>query len=320
MHLPCSILASFAALAVVSGAAAPVRTSASFALSAEGAFAGGPRTASASGRVVLDGAVAHVTGQAASAPTPGRTHIAQRSGYAGQLYDLVGLALHATPNPLPELKSTQFVAVLAADDGSAVAPSGGAAPTEWTIVAGPLAQIDATGRAVAAAVPFDQVAEVRARIAGQFVHGWVLVADSIPDNMPGIAGDGIDDAWQFHWFPDGNGGVDAALAAPTADPIGNGVNNLQAFLFNLDPFDPNDRPTLRIRRSSELPGSNDLVFWPIRPGRTYTLLGTTDLVVGPWKPVDLESDPVDVDEYRHYRDQPEEASPRMFYRVQVTRP
>lgn len=91
-------------------------------------------------------------------------------------------------------------------------------------------------------------------------------------------GDGLPDAWENLLIAMLGGGLTLANIHPNGDNDGDGLNNHQEYLAGTYAWDPNDGPTdgLRlgfVRRNGEGPV---VQFFGIA-GRTYTVLGTTNL-------------------------------------------
>lgn len=213
---------------------AGLRDSADFSLTTETGAPGAPRLRSA--RFVCDAASDSIRGISQTSGAAGLPVFAVKFGYAGQLYDAAGLTLVAVPNPVPETASTQLTPAAAADDGTGLNLAGTA--SNWTVLSGPVSGINATGRATTTLVRRNESAVVRAVVAGQNVTGTFTVADTLPDNFGPVAGDGLADRWQFrHFDADDDGTLEnAALAAPGADPDGDGYSNFIEAAFALDPL------------------------------------------------------------------------------------
>ena len=87
-------------------------------------------------------------------------------------------------------------------------------------------------------------------------------------------GDGIPDAWQRRVNPDIN------KVKPEGDADGDGMSNLQEYLAGTYAYDPKSGFRLTIVRSD---GTTPVLGMTVITGRSYTVLGTTDLTT--WNPV-----------------------------------
>lgn len=91
-------------------------------------------------------------------------------------------------------------------------------------------------------------------------------------------GDGLLDAWQIHYF----GSTSSPAAAPSADPDGDGANNLNEFVNLTDPT--NSTSVEMLRANPDPQNSQKLVLsWFAARGRLYTLETTTDLLSHNWQ-------------------------------------
>jgi len=218
----------------VAAAHAGVRDSANFSLTTETSAPGAPRLKSA--RFTCDAASDAMSGIAQTSGSTGLPVFTAKFGYVAQLYDPAGLTLIAVPNPVAETAATQLTPAAAADDGTGLNLSGTA--SNWTVLSGPVSGINATGRAATTPVRRPEIATVRATVAGQNVTGTFTVADTLPDNFGPVAGDGLADRWQYRHFDANDDGTleNPALAAPGADPDGDGYTNFMEAAFALHPL------------------------------------------------------------------------------------
>ncbi len=98
---------------------------------------------------------------------------------------------------------------------------------------------------------------------------------------PGLyAWDGLPDDWQRHYFGENN-----PMAAPLADPDGDGQNNRQEYVAGTDPTNASSRLQFTIESLPGQTGQFTLAFSPWKDGRVYTLLGGTDLNAGALAPL-----------------------------------
>lgn len=151
-----------------------------------------------------------------------------RSGFAGQLGAVQGIAISAPFATLAEEESIRLTAALLFDDGLSVnLPADGLA---WSVVSGPLTGVSATGLATAAAVYQDSPATVRAASSGFIGEMELTVLNAKPDNYGSYAGDALPDAWQIQYF-----GIGSPMGGRDADFDGDGVSNLFEFSNGSDP-------------------------------------------------------------------------------------
>lgn len=268
--------------------------------------AGGQGAASAN--YTADGSVGGVAG-VASATSPDAI---AKQGYAGQLYEISGVTVAATPATLNEGETRQLSAQATLDDATALVLD----PHEvaWSVLSGPLTGISAAGVASAAIVYQNSDTSVQAAWSGMIGSLTLTVLDTNPDNYGSYGGDGLPDSWQVQFF-----GPDNPHAAPTADPDGDGQNNLLEYLAGTVPNDSASRFSLRIEEVPGSPQQKSLVFGPLATGRSYTVLSTTDLsAASPWQGL-AGGSVVDNGSTRTVTDSAASA-PRRFYRVQITQP
>ena len=86
--------------------------------------------------------------------------------------------------------------------------------------------------------------------------------------------DGLPDGWQINYF----GSIASPLAAPWADPSGDGMNNLQKYLAGLDPTKPES--LLKVFGLDAGGGTNFIIRWPSAQGRFYSIDASTNLNEG----------------------------------------
>lgn len=107
----------------------------------------------------------------------GSAIIASKGGFAGQLYELVGFAINASPATLQENRVRQIIAGQTLDDGTLLALDG--ALVDWSIVDGPLMSISADGLVTAGSVDADTFATVRGVFSGQEATFVLTVLDGL---------------------------------------------------------------------------------------------------------------------------------------------
>lgn len=266
---------------------------------------GGSRATSAS--YTVDGSIGGVGGAVSTAATLYLT----RQGYAGQLTDPVGLALGPESATIAETGTRQLLATTVNDDDTLTALAG--TEVVWSVVDGPVAEIDAAGLATAGVVYEDTPATVRGQWNGSDETLLLSVLDTLRDNYGLYAADEIDDGWQVRFY-----GLDNPHAAPGYNPFGTG-DNLFKFYADLDPTDEDARFHLAIQSVPGEPEQKDLVFSPLAAGRVYTLFARTNLTRGGWAALESASVPVIAGDQATVTDL-DAAENAKFYRVQIEWP
>ncbi len=295
------VLSSLLVSATITCAA--IRHSASYQSLAENAQPGRARLRSAT--FTADTAVSPLGGIASSA------RFTARFGHAGQLYDVTGGTLTATPSPVPETATAQLGVSATLDDGTAL-PSASAHVSAWQIVSGPLVAITADGLATADAVWTDTPATVRATLQGGVIEGAFTIANTLSDNFGPVANDGLDDAWQFAQFDtNGDGSLDLP-AGPTDDPDADGATNLAEWLAGTDPVNAAD--LLRLEALGLSDDGFRLRFGPLLPSRRYLLFARPDFTAVPHPIFTL--DPIEPAAW-HEHTVPLSATPDAFFHLGV---
>lgn len=294
--LPALLLASAAAQA-------GPRSSAAYSISTDTADGGGKRATSAA--YTNDGSLGGITG--ISTATPNET---ARNGFIGQLYEVTGLALIATPTTVAENGTLQLGAAQLLDDSTTVAVN--ASSVAWSVASGPLVSINSAGLATAGIVYQNTAATAQGGYAGNTGTLNLTVVDTLPDNFSTYAGDGLPDSWQFQYF-----GLNNPNAAPGLDPDGDGQTNFFEFTAGIIPNNPLSRFLLRIAPVPGQAGRKDLIFSPRLMDRTYQVKSNTGLA-GPWLPLGsfTTSDAAD---QRTVTDL-DATGARKFYHVEITKP
>jgi hypothetical protein len=197
-----------------------------------------------------------------------------RTGFAGQLFEVIAIDISASPLTVSEGDSRQLGATLLFDDSTAGVLAAGS--VSWSVQSGPLAGINASGLATAAAVHQDTAAVARG--AWQTFAGTLslTVLNTQPDNFQSYAGDGLPDDWQVLYF-----GVGHPFAGPFFDPDGDGQNNLFEYNACLVPIDP--ASVFSISLAEVAGGGHKIIFSPRLPECSYALRGSSDLT--DWTPV-----------------------------------
>lgn len=270
---------------------------------------GGQRTSgSVTATVVNDGSLGGIGGISTAS---GAVTVTAKHDYVGQLYDVLAVAIDASPTSVGESGTRQLFAAAGMDDATALilAPS----ELDWSVLSGPLSGIDGAGLATAETVYEDTAAVAQGDYVGLTGTLGLTVLDTIPDNFGSYAGDGIDDDWQFQFF-----GLDNSDAAPLLDPDGDGQHNLYEFVAGLIPTDPFSRFSLSTGPVPGQPDQAQVVFDPIVADRTYTVVTSSDLVSGSWVPL-IGGSASDNGDQRTVID-PSASGPRKFYSIKIEKP
>lgn len=200
-----------------------------------------------------------------------------KPGYAGQLYDVVSLAVTPQLASVNELGTNQLEAVATMDDATTLPLA--ATDVTWSVVSGPLDSVSTSGVAQTSVVFADTLATARGEYESLQDNALFTVVNSIPDNFGPVAGDGLDDEWQFEFFDEDNDDMldpgEAANAAPGSDPDMDHQDNTFESLAGYDPTDRLSLFTLTIDGRS---GSTaDLRLSKVIAGTRYRIQKSTDL-------------------------------------------
>jgi len=299
-----SILILSAAITVTTLHAGP-RSSASYAVPADTVDAGGSRAASA--HYTHEGSLGGIAGlSTVAAPAE-----AVKAGYIGQLYDIAGLLLTASPTNVNEGATLQLGAAQLLDDSSTlVVPANAVA---WSVLNGPLSGIDASGEGTADIVYQNTAATARGSYAGNTNQIGLLVLNVNHDDYGMYAADGLDDGWQNQYF-----GLENPDAAPLLDPDGDQQNNLFEFIAGLVPTNYVSRFLLDNAAIPGQPDQQNIIFSPRFTDRTYAVLSKSNLLAAAWVPLASSTTSDDFDE-RTVTDL-DAAGATKFYHVEVTKP
>jgi hypothetical protein len=234
--------------------------------------AGGQRMASAS--YTMDGSLGGIAGVSTGAAPA----TVLKSGYVGQLYEVVTLTVTGMPASVNEGGTSQLRAVARLDDDTALA----LAPDEvgWGPAAWPVASIGVDGVLLAAPVYADATATVTGRLGEVVGTVAIRVTDGNPDNYGLYAGDTIPDGWQVRYF-----GTNNPLGMAGEDASHTGQNNLYKYTADLDPTNP--ASIFQIVAASN--AVDWRVYFPSSTARTYTLYYTTNLLAATWTNVTMQS-------------------------------
>jgi hypothetical protein len=280
-------------------------TSTAYSVAADSVDAGGGRTTSA--LYNNQGCLGGIGGIS----TVGAPAEVARHGYAGQLYEVVNLAVSANPTNVNEGATRQLGASAVLDDASVL--NLGPATVAWSVDSGPVDSINASGLATAGHVYQDTLATVRATALAKAGTLDLLVSNVSNDDFGSYAGDGLNDAWQVQNFGENN---PSGLAS--ADPDHDGQNNSYEEMVGSIPTDGNSFFRFRIEPVTGHTDRKNLIFSPRIGGRTYTVEARTDLAAGVYAAVS----PVvvsDVGPERTVTDI-DAVETNKFYRVVITKP
>ena len=114
-------------------------------------------------------------------------------------------------------------------------------------------------------------------------------------------------------------GLDPATdGAPTADPDGDGQNNLFEFTAGVVPNDALSRFHWRVEEDPDTPGQNRIVFSPRFGDRTYNVETSTTLQASDW--IDFTGGSVNDDGDERTMIDPDTSDARKFYRLKIVKP
>ena len=114
-------------------------------------------------------------------------------------------------------------------------------------------------------------------------------------------------------------GLDPATdGAPTADPDGDGQNNLFEFTAGVVPNDALSRFHWRVEEDPDTPGQNRIVFSPRFGDRTYNVETSTTLQASDW--IDFTGGSVNDDGDERTVIDPDTSDARKFYRLKIVKP
>ena len=285
------------------------RTSASYTIATDTTDGGGRRATSAS--YTNDGSAGGVVGISTVA-APAET---ARHGYIGQLYDVTGLVLGATPSTsVNETATLQLSAAQLLDDATTLAVS--AASVTWSVAAGPLTGINPSGLATAGIVYQATPATAQGVFAGNTSTLALTVVNVNLDNFGAYAGDTLDDAWQVQYF----GQPPNANAGPLVDFDRDGQTNFFEYTAGLVPTDAASRFSITIAPVPGQPTRKNIIFTPLvlTGGRSYAVKFRTDLATGSWAPL-TGTTQSDAGSVRTVTDTTATGA-KKFYRVDITKP
>ena len=292
---------------------AGARASASYSLAAETFDAGGAAALASAGGTytVKDASLGTMGALAMSSPVAGSAYTA-KGGYAGQLYEVRGLAVTCPTASVDERATLQLGAVPVLDDGTLLAALSASA-VNWAVGSGPIESVSSSGLLTAGTVYQSTPATVHVTGGGLSGTGLLTVVNVNNDDYGSYAGDGLDDAWQARYF-----GLDNPLAAPNVDADGTGQTNGFKYLAGLNPLDPKSRFVLMVAAAPGQPTQKTLTFSPVYGGRTYTVQATKSLTQPNW--TTLAGVPVTISGTTGTVTDPGANVAARFYRVQISLP
>jgi hypothetical protein len=294
-------------LSVLSGVAlaqTAVRSSANYSISVEAL--GGTGAAAASVQYANDGSSLG----GISNGVDSSVQYANKTGYSGVQPNATSLTLALLPTTINEGAARLLAASLSLDDATQIALVG--TVVTWSVLSGPISSISTAGAATAGTVYQDTAASVQG-VAGTLNASLSLTVLNVnTDDIPGYAGDGLDDAWQVQYF-----GLNNPKAAPGADVDGDGETNSFEFTAGLVPTDPASRFTLAVSTAAGQPTLKALVFTVV-PGRTYAVEYKNNISDAAWQTL-AGATQSDNGATRTVTDN-NTTGPTRFYRVQISKP
>jgi hypothetical protein len=153
-----------------------------------------------------------------------------RSGYAGQLLELISIQIENASSPLTmnERTTLQLEIYAIYDDSSRAVLA--ANDLLWSAESGMVESIDSSGLLTAGSVYQDTTTTVRASSGGIFDEFELSVLNIGSDDFGPYASDGLPDTWQVEYF-----GENSIRGGPMDDYDNDGVINLLEFAFGTDP-------------------------------------------------------------------------------------
>ena len=250
---------------------ADLRTSTSYTIPADTVDAGGVRSTSSA--YTHDGSVGGIVGlSTVAAPAEIAKH-----GYIGQLYEVTGLQISASPTTVNEGATRQLNAAQLLDDDTII--NLGPDSVTWNVMAGPFTGITTDGLATAGQVHEDTVATAQGSFAGAIGQLDLTVNNITDDDFGSYAGDGLPDDWQVQYF-----GEDNADAGPNVDADGDGDSNLYEYHARLLPNDPTSFLDITLTPDAT-EGDALLTLSPGKAGVSYAVSTKDSLLDADWIPL-----------------------------------
>ena len=250
---------------------ADVRTSTSYTIPADTVDAGGQHATSVT--YTHHGSVGGIAGISTVA-SPAE---AAKAGYIGQLNEVTGLQISASPTTVDEGATRQLNAAQVLDDDTII--NLGPDSVTWNVMAGPFTGITSGGVATAGQVHENTVATAQGSFAGD-IGQLDLTVNNITDDDFGIyAEDGLPDDWQVQYF-----GEDNAEAGPNVDADGDGDSNLYEYHARLLPNDPASFLSITLTPDAT-EGDALLTLSPGKAGVNYAVSTKDSLLDADWIPL-----------------------------------
>ena len=290
----------FLLLAVTSARSGP-GTSANYSITTDSLSSGGLHATSAN--YSSDGSLGEVGGLATVA-SPAET---LKGGYIGQLTEVTAVQVASTPTTVNEATTQQLTAIATLDDATTAALLG--SDLAWSVLSGPINSISSSGVATAANVYQNTAATVQGSFRSVNGTLGLTIINVGTDDLGIYASDGIPDVWQVQYF-----GTNNLRGIATADASGTGQNNLFKYTAGLNPTDHTSRLVTNVGSS----GAHTITINPRLTDRTYTVQFSTTLSANSWQTL-TGATIQDNGQTRTVTD-PDGASLRKFYRVQVSYP
>ncbi|NCF94033.1 MAG: hypothetical protein GWQ05_24180, partial [Verrucomicrobiaceae bacterium] len=200
-----------------------------------------------------------------------------KHGYIGQLYEVTGLQISASPTTVNEGATRQLSAVQLLDDDTII--NLGPNTVTWNVKAGPFTGITMGGLATAGQVYEDTVATAQGSLAGHNGQLDLTVNNITDDDFGSYAGDGLPDDWQVQYF-----GEDNADAGPNVDADRDGDSNLYEYHARLLPNDPTSFLEITVTPDAT-EGDALLTLSPEKAGVNYAVSTKDSLLDADWIPL-----------------------------------
>jgi hypothetical protein len=136
----------------------------------------------------------------------------------------------------------------------------------WRAASGPVASISADGQLTAVNVYQRSSARIEGRYPGKSSFIDIDILNVGDDDFGLYAKDNIPDLWQVRNFGENN-----PQGVATADPDGDGQNNLFEYFAGLAPTNASSRFTLAIADLPDLPNQKALILSPRLEARRYVI-------------------------------------------------
>lgn len=197
-----------------------------------------------------------------------------KTGFTAQLFDIRSLQVAGSSTNVAEGGTVQLTAVSVHDDATFGHPE-----VTWSAVSGPIASVSTAGLVQASVVYQDAPGVVQAVNPDAVGSLQLTVLDTLKDNYGLYADDSVMDSWQFQYF-----GLDNTNALASADPDGDGQNNLMEFTTGTAPTNATSGFDVRISPGNGS-GKMNISFYPASTVRSYTIQARTNLLYGQWSDV-----------------------------------